>query len=78
VGSHDASGRAGALSVLKQGWPRRLTGGVSAKVWGQRRFKFDSNYNSNGFKQIQTIPNFNRPKRDLPKLENFEIKYCCE
>jgi hypothetical protein len=45
---------------------------------GRRRFKFDSNYNSNGFKQIQTVPNFNRRKRDLPKLKIFEVKYYCE
>jgi hypothetical protein len=47
-------------------------------VQGGSGFKFDSNSNSNGIKQIQTISNFDRPKRDLPKLKKIEIKYGCE
>jgi hypothetical protein len=33
-------------------------------------FDLDSN-----FKRIQIPSNFDRPKKDTPELENFEIKY---
>jgi hypothetical protein len=37
-----------------------------------------SNGISNEFNQIQIPSNFDRFKKDLPKLEKIEIKYGCE
>jgi hypothetical protein len=52
--------------------------GVLTTVRSSDGLKFDSNSNSNGFKQIQTVSKFDRPKRDLPKIKKIEIKYSCE
>jgi hypothetical protein len=36
---------------------------------------FESIQNSNGFNLFENLSNFERPKKDLPEFENFEIKY---
>jgi hypothetical protein len=75
AGNGTTATHASAMSALKKGEDDRWGPGNSA---GWRRFKFVSNFQ---FKRIQTSSNhfkFDQPKRDLPELEKFEIKYGCE
>jgi hypothetical protein len=55
AGNCPATMHTGRLSTSKIGEANKWGPGNSA---GRRQFKFDSNSNSNGFEQVQTISNF--------------------
>jgi hypothetical protein len=66
------------VRVEKIGEGEPLTGGAAWHSTGAQSNKFDSNSNLNGFELYSNAFKFECSRKNLPWLENFDLKYGCE
>jgi hypothetical protein len=72
-------GRGWCGDMERLGLGRKLADGwVPWHSSGARSNEFESDSKFKRFLEIQILPKFDRSKRDLSEMKNFEMKYGCE